>query len=241
MSETFVLLHGSWHGGWAWEPVAWCLRERGHVVYAPTYPGHFPGASRAGIRHDDYVAAVVAFVEGRDLRDVVLVGHSFGGSVVSRVSQVIPERLKRLVFHTAFVVADGCSVNDEFPDEQTAMFEAAARDSPDGTVECAWEVFRDLFIQDARPQDARSVWERLVPQPFQPWDARLDLAEFYRGALPRSYIAVRDDRALPEGTWHPGMSSRLGPCKIVHMAGSHEVMFTRPAELARNLTEAAND
>jgi hypothetical protein len=46
MAETFVLLHGSWHGGWAWEPTAWCLRELGHAVYTPTYPGHWPGASR---------------------------------------------------------------------------------------------------------------------------------------------------------------------------------------------------
>ena len=60
----------------------------------PPIPGTFAGASRAGIRHDDYVASVVGFVEGRDLRDVVLVGHSFGGSVVSRVSQAIPERLR---------------------------------------------------------------------------------------------------------------------------------------------------
>jgi hypothetical protein len=80
---------------------------------------------------------------------------------------------------------------------------------------------------DARPQDARSVWERLVPQPFQPWEAKLDLAEFYRAGLPRSYIAVADDHALPEGTWHPGMSSRLGDCKIVHMDGSHEVIGPR--------------
>src|SRR5579863_7543219 len=82
--------------------------------------------------------------------------------------------------------------------------------APTTRSNCSWEVFRDLFIQDARPQDARSVWERLVPQPFQPWDAKLDLAEFYRAGLPKSYIAVADDLALPEGTWHPGMSSRLG-------------------------------
>jgi hypothetical protein len=81
-----------------------------------------------------------------------------------------------------------------------------------------------------------------VPQPFQPWDAKLELAEFYRAGLPKSYIAVADDRALPSaGTWHPGMSSRLGHCKIVHMPGSREVMFTRPAELARALVEAAHD
>ncbi len=241
MAETFVLLHGSWHGGWAWEPTAWCLRELGHCAYAPTYPGHLPGASRAGIRHADYVDAVVGFIEGHDLRDVVLVGHSFGGSVVSRASQVIPERLKRLVFHTAFVVDDGASVNDNLPAEQTALFARAAHSSPDNTVACAWDVFRDHFIQDAAPQAARSVWERLVPQPFTPWEQRLDLREFHRGELPRSFIAVADDRALPPGTWHPHMSSRLGRFKLVEMGGSHEVMFTRPAELARKLVDAAND
>ncbi len=241
MSECFVLLHGSWHGGWAWEPVAWCLRELGHRVHAPTYPGHHAGADRRGIRHDDYVASVERFLEGRDLRDVVLVGHSFGRSVVSRVSQKVPDRLKRLVFHTAFVVEDGASVNDNFPAEQTAAFSRAAASSPDNTVACPWEVFRDQFMQDAAPEAARSVWERLVPQPFVPWDEKLDLARFHRGELPRSFIAVRDDMALPPGGWHPTMSSRLGSFKLVEMAGSHEVMFTRPDELARKLVEAAND
>ena len=66
-----------------------------------------------------------------------------------------------------------------------------------------------------------------MPQPFQSWEAGLELTEFYRAGLPKSCITVVDDRALPEGTWHPGMASRLGRCKIVPMAGSHEVMFTR--------------
>jgi pimeloyl-ACP methyl ester carboxylesterase len=217
------------------------LRELGHTAYTPTYPGHWPGADRAGISHDDYVAAMTSFIRGRDLRDVILVGHSFGGSVVSRVSQVIPERLKRLVFHTAFVVQDGTSVNDNIAADQATLFAQSATASPDSTVECPWEVFRDLFIQDASAQDARSVWERLVPQPFQPWDAKLDLAEFYRMGLPKSYIHVMDDRALPQGAWHPGMSRRLGDFKLVEMGGSHEVMFTRPAELARKLAEASDD
>src|ERR1700757_801891 len=81
------------------------------------------------------------------------------------------------------------------------------REAVSGCRRSCLQVFRDLFIQDARPQDARSVWERLVPQPFQPWAAQLELREFYRAGLPKSYIAVADDRALPAGTWHPGMSS----------------------------------
>ena len=241
MNETFVLLHGSWHGGWAWEPAAWCLRELGHTVYTPTYPGHWPGVSRAGITHDDYVRAVTDFIEQRDLRDVILVGHSFGGSVVSRVSQEIPDRLKRLVFHTAFVVEDGASVNDNFPPEQTELFAQAARQSPDNTVECRG---RCSGTCSSRTRDRRtrgrcgSGWCRSRSSPGTPSSS---CGEFYRAGLPKSYIAVADDRALPAGTWHPGMSSRLGPCKIVHMAGSHEVMFTRPAELARTLVEAAHD
>ena len=118
-------------------------------------------------------------------------------SVVSRASQVAGERLERLVFHTAFVVQDGASVNDNFPDDQTEAFAAAAAASPDDTVACPWEVFRDLFIQDAAPDVARSVWERLVPQPFAPWDEKLELAEFHRGELPRSYIAVSDIGRCP--------------------------------------------
>ena len=184
---------------------------------------------------------MISYLEGHDLRDVVLVGHSFGGSVVSRVSQLVPERCRRLVFHTAFVLLDGTSVNDNLPPEQVRAFGRAAQESPDATVACPWEVFRDAFMQDASPELARSVWERLVPQPFAPWDERLELAEFHRGELPRSFIAVRDDLALSPGAWHPGMSSRLGRFKLVEMGGSHEVMFTRPAELARRLVQAADD
>jgi pimeloyl-ACP methyl ester carboxylesterase len=239
--ETFVLVHGSWHGGWAWEPTMWALRERGHCAYAPTYPGHTPGASRRGIRHDDYVAAVSAFIEHLDLREIVLVGHSFGGSVISRVFQRIPDRIKRLVFHTAFVVEDGRSVNDNISPDQTAIFDELARLSPDNTVLCPWELFRDNFMQDAHEEAARSVWERLVPQPYRPWIDPLDLRGFYGSGVPKAYIALADDIALPPGTWHPTMSSRLGDFKLVEMGGSHEVMFTRPGELADNLVEASHD
>jgi pimeloyl-ACP methyl ester carboxylesterase len=207
MAETFVLLHGSWHGGWAWEPTAWCLRELGHEVYAPTYPGHQPGAPRAGIRHQDYVRSVVDFIDGRDLREVVLVGHSFGGSVVSRVSQEIPERLARLVFHTAFVVEDGASVNDNFPEDQTTAFAAAAAASPDNTVACQWEVFRDLFIHDASPEAARTVWERLVPQPFSSVGGE---------ARPRRVSSRRAAAQLHRGGRRPGAAARdVAPADVV--------------------------
>jgi pimeloyl-ACP methyl ester carboxylesterase len=204
VSERFVLLQGSWHGGWAWEPTAWYLRELGHEAFTPTYPGHFAGANRKGIRHDDYVTAVVSFIEGRDLRDVVLVGHSFGGSVVSRVSQVIPPRLKRLVFHTAFVVRDGASVNDEFPHEQAVQFEQAARRALTTRSSALGKPFATCSSRTPRPSRRDrygSVWSAT----FAPWAEKLNLQEFHQGEVPGSYIAVTGDRALPPGRGHPDM------------------------------------
>ena len=156
MGETFVLIHGSWHGGWAWQAVARQLALKGHRVYAPTLPGHEPGADRSGITHQDYVNAVVDHFTRHDLDDVVLVGHSFGGSVISRVVEYLPKRVRRLVFMDAFVLADGESVYDNLPMNFQGLLDQLAHESEDHTSLVPWEIWRNHFIQDA-PEDRKSV------------------------------------------------------------------------------------
>src|SRR5215467_14657549 len=104
MNNTFVLIHGSWHGGWAWHSVTKELSAKGHRVYAPTLPGHGPEVERGGITHQDCVDEVLAQIKQQGLEGVVLVGHSFGGSVVQRVAQEIPDRIDRVVFLDALVI-----------------------------------------------------------------------------------------------------------------------------------------
>jgi hypothetical protein len=70
---------------------------------------------------------------------------------------------------------------------------------------------------------------------------KLDLKRFYSLAIPKSFIYCRKDKALPSRYFHPRMSSRLGAFKLLEMDGSHEVMFTRPAELAAKIVEASAD
>lgn len=241
MGDTYVLVHGSWHGSWAWDPVAWALREHGHRVIAAALPGAEPWANRAGIAHAHYVSAVVDQITRLDLRDVILVGHSFAGSVIAPVWQIIPTRIRRLIFLTAFVIGDGQSVSDNVPAEQKAKAVATAANSPDGTTQLAWDLFRDKFMQDASPEAARTVYDRLVPQPYQPSLDVLDLGQFYSSDVPCSYITVTDDVSLPDGYW-ARMAARLGPnCKPVSMPGSHEVMFTRPRELTKRIADASRD
>ena len=157
ISKTFVLIHGSWHGGWAWQAVARHLEAEGHRAYAPTLPGHEPGANRVGLRHDDYVAAVVAYIKKHDLHNVILVGHSFGGTVISRVVEFLTNNIKGLIFLDAFVLADGESVYDNLPRELRQLLDQLAQASPDNTTLLPWEVWRDHFIQDAPEEVAHML------------------------------------------------------------------------------------
>ena len=115
VSETFVLIHGSWHAGWASDAVIRQLAEKGHRGHAPTLAGHGPNATRLGITHGDCVDAVVTHFHQYELSDVILVGHSFGGSVIQKVVEQFPDRVKRLVFLDAFVLEDNQCVFDNLP------------------------------------------------------------------------------------------------------------------------------
>jgi pimeloyl-ACP methyl ester carboxylesterase len=238
----FVLVHGSWHDGSLWEPVAARLRELGHAVETPTLAGHGRGVDKA-VTHEDCVRSVVEAIVDADLTDVVLVGHSFGGTIIAKVAEQIPERLRRLVFWNAFVPEDGQSLNDEVPPHYRELFEGLAAQSGDNTVMLPYPIWRDAFINDADEDLAQSTYDRLSSEPYQPFTARLDLEKFYSIDLPRSYLNCTEDIALPPGEWgwHPRMSSRLGSYRLVEMPGSHEVLFTNPTGLADKLVEAGRD
>jgi pimeloyl-ACP methyl ester carboxylesterase len=241
MSKTFVLIHGSWHAGWTWQAVIRCLEAQGHRAYAPTLPGHEPGAKRVGITHQDYVDSVVSYIKQHDLQDVILVGHSFGGSVISRIVEYLPDRSQRLIFLDGFFPEDNQSVHEVLPTAFTDMLGQLAQASPDNTFMIPWEIWRNNLIQDAPLEVARLTWEHLSPEPYQVCLDKLDLKAFYSLDIPKSYIACRQDLSMPPGFFHPGMTSRLGTYKLVEMDGSHEVLFTRPAEVADNIIAASLD
>lgn len=241
MSKTFVLIHGSWHGGWAWKDVIRRLSEKGYGAHAPTLAGHGPGVTRLGITHQACVASVVTYFQQHGLEDVILVGHSFGGSVVQKVAEQVFNRIARIVFLDALVLEDNQCVLDILPSEFAALVNDLAAASSDNTMLIPWEIWRDNLIQDAPESVARSIWQQLSPEPNQVNLDKLDLKRYYSLAIPRSFIYCRQDKAMGSGYFHPRMSSRLGAFKLLEMDGSHEVMFTRPRELADKLVEASSD
>jgi pimeloyl-ACP methyl ester carboxylesterase len=236
-----VLIHGSWHGGWAWQGVIRQLEDKGYRAYAPTLAGHGPATVHTGITHEDCVDSVVDFIVQHDLHEVILVGHSFGGSVISRVVGYVPERLARLIFLDAFVLEDGQSIYDNLPQYLIELLDRLSQASPDNTTLLPWEIWRDYFIQDAPDEVARALWQQLSHEPNHPNVEKLDNKGFHALDIPKSFIFCRQDMTLPPGSFHPGMSSRLGTYKLVEMDGSHEVMFTRPADVAEKLIEASSE
>ena len=237
-----VLVHGSWHTGELWAPVAASLRQAGHEVHTPTVAGHGVGVNKR-VTHAQCTQSIIDYVVMNDLKDIVLLGHSFGGTIICKVVEAVPDRVRRLVFWNAFVLNDGESLNDNVPPHYRALFEGLSRASPDGSVMMPFPIWREAFVNDADLATAERTYALLSPEPFQPFADKLDLKAFYALQTPRSFINCTEDIALPPGEWgwHPRMSGRLGLYRLVQIEGSHEVMFTAPERLAAAIVVAGRD
>jgi pimeloyl-ACP methyl ester carboxylesterase len=238
-----VLIHGLWHDGSAWTAVIEQLRARGHNAYAPTVAGHGKGVHR-DVGHRQAAQSVLDFVMDRGLTDFVLVGHSAGGVTVCKTVELISDRIRRLVFCDAFILADGDSLTDNLPPQLRAWFDDLAAASFDGSVTLPpFDVWRESFMNDADIDLVRSTYAQLSPAPYRQGIERIDLKKFYTLTMPRSYIFSTEDTSLPHGEWgyHPGMTSRLGLFRFLQMPGGHEVIFTNPSGLADKIIEAGRD
>src|SRR5437868_5599919 len=116
-ASTFVLVHGSWHGGWCWRRVADRLEKRGHKVFAPTLTGLGERVHllTPKVDLDTHITDVVNLIKFEDLYDVVLVGHSYAGCVISGVAEQMLPAISSIVFIDAFLPGNGERMLDLTP------------------------------------------------------------------------------------------------------------------------------
>ena len=240
MAENFVLVHGAWHGGWSWQPVASRLRGAGHRVSAPTCPGLGINDDPRDVTLADCVDSVVSQVEQAGAGDITLVGHSWGGYVIAGAAPRLASRLKRLVFWSAFVPQAGRSLHDEVPPAYQGLFAQLAGGSADNTVAMPLEVFQGAFMGDADPAAAATAHSVLRPQPYRTFTDDPPGGEAYRDlGIPLSYVLSSDDVALPPGEYGWDRFAERIKVTPVTVPGGHESMFSRPAELAGALIQVA--
>ena len=247
---NYVLVGGAWLGGWCWKTVARRLREAGHDAYPATLTGLGDREHLASPKVDleTHVADVVNLIEYEGLRDVVLLGHSYAGLVVTGVADRVPERISRLVYLDTRPVPDGTAVIDTFPPKTRRRIERQVEELGEG-----WRYPMPPFEELANTVSMEGVDEerlallrsRAVAQPFGTFAQPLRLENPAREALPKTGILcsfsleqVRERIA----SGNPSFRGLAGPgWRFVELPTGHWPMFSRPEDLAALLLGLASE
>lgn len=244
---TIVLVHGAWHTGPLLEKTANFLRKKyDWAVYTPTIRGNKPGDNRANINLTQAIQSITDFILELDLKDVVLVGHSYGGMVISGVVDKLFQKniIKRLVYWNAFVPFNGQALVDMTPQSYNDLF-AFLASTNDNAVFLPFPIWREAFINFGDLQLAEKTYNELNPQPYLTFTEKLEFKNFEQLAtlnIGKSYINGLADIALPQTLgWSPRLSERLGLSRYIDHPYDHEVCFDNPEVLAKCINEAGRD
>jgi pimeloyl-ACP methyl ester carboxylesterase len=232
--NTFVLVHGAWHGGWCWRRVSDLLESKGHKVFTPTLTGlgERSHLMRAGIDISTHATDVINLMKWERLSNVVLCGHSYGGMVVSLVAEHMADKIASIVFLDAFVPENGDSMFELTNQTVRASLTAATARG-------------DLGVP-ARPAAAFLVNEKdqtwvdslTGPQPIGTMTEKLKLTGAREKIGKKSYIRAA---AYP----NPGFDKALNRVKAdktwrtYDVPCGHDVMVDMPERLAEILLEVA--
>ncbi|MFF4413025.1 alpha/beta fold hydrolase [Streptosporangium sp. NPDC001559] len=219
--RTYVLVHGAWHGGWCWRHVAARLREAGHEVHTPTLTGLGERAHLAGpeIGLRTHVDDLLGLLGYEDLRDVVLVGHSYAGLVVREAADRVPERVSRIVMVDAWAARDGESLEDLAPAFFLDWIESV-------TVDGMIPPSSAAAVGVTDPDQVAWLEPRLTAHPRRTFSEPTRLT----GAV--DTIECRAVLCTPDGPMpFPRLAGEYGWAADVLDAG-HDVMVTEPRALA---------
>ncbi len=238
---TFVLIHGSWHGGWCFDEIKARLEAAGHDVIAPDLPGM--GGSEAELRavtNRGWAEFVSGLCRNAVQRPVVLAGHSRGGIVISQAAEIAPDAIDALVYICALMLPDGMS-RAEFTamEEPNPDFNALIIPVYDDVATLADPVQGGaVFAQLSPPDLVAAAMERLVAEPKGPRTEKMQLTRERFGAIPRTYIECTQDRTIPISSQR--LMQQLVPgAKAVTLDADHSPFLSRPAELTAALLAAA--
>ena len=221
---TFLIVHGAWTGGWSWERVLSRLHAGGHRAYAPTLTGlcerkHLAGPS---VNLDTHIDDIVNEAVYKDLTDLVLVGHSYGGIVATGVVERIPERIRSIVYVEAFIPEDGMSFTDYDPEGD---YSAPMIPVPEGPVGYLREV--------------DEVWTapKATPQPSGTLRQKLKVTGAYQRVPKKTFIVATGLNGL---FGESAQKYRGAPGWTVReLACGHDIPIDMPDELSELLIEAA--
>jgi pimeloyl-ACP methyl ester carboxylesterase len=235
VASHFILIAGAWHGSWCWKRVAPLLRAAGHLVDTPQLPamGTDNGDPRQ-VTLASWARFVADKVEAAPER-VILVGHSRAGVVISQAAELVPDRIRRLVYLSAYLLPAGRTMAAEARAD-TGSLVAPNMVPEDSGVTCTLraQVIREAFY--GRCSDADATWAaaQLRPEPLKPLVTSPRVTAENFGRVPRAYVECTADRAVTLESQRR-MQAAL-PCDpVITLDADHSPFISAPAALAEAL------
>jgi pimeloyl-ACP methyl ester carboxylesterase len=232
LMSTFLLVPGAWLGGWCWRYVAADLRAAGHTVICATLTGLGERAHLLSrdINLETHISDIACLFHYRDLHEVILVGHSYGGTVITAVAEQVPDRIRRLVYLDASVPRDGEANDDVIGLTMAAQLRASAVSDGDG-----WRVPPAPYVIERLSDHPLRSWveARLRPHPLRPFGEPVQLRSREAAGLPRAFIQTTQSdlyNRLIARAHHAGWYCR-------EIGGGHYAMFTQPKVVASALND----
>ena len=232
--KTFVLIHGAWHGGWCWRRVSDLLEKKGHKVFSPTLTGL---GERSHLLSKDinlttHITDIVNVLKWEDLKDIVLVGHSYGGIIVSGVADQMHDKIASIVFLDAFVPEDGDSLYEKASAAaKGGMTEALNKGEPSMKPVPA-AVFR------VNEKDRAWVDAKCTPQPIGTLTDKAKVTGGREKIAKRTYIRAKGYPSIPFDAAYDKLKGMAG-WKMYEMTAGHDAMVDEPDRLTEILIEVA--
>lgn len=230
--QTYVLVHGALLGEFSWTRVERRLVAGGNTVITLDLPGH--GADQTPVDQitlNSYRDAVVRAIGERS--NVVLVGHSFGGVVVSQVAEAIPTKISKLVYLAALIPQNGESANSLSMMDKDSLFGKYVTPTPT-TLVFNPDGIGPVFCNDCTAEDVAMLKVKLRPEPLLPFATPVTLTAERYGTVAKYDILTKRDNAVSYA-FQKTLQSRLKPVKSIELDASHVPFFSQPEELAKAL------
>lgn len=239
--KTYLLVHGAWHGAWCWNKVVPIMKHKGYKVETIDLPSHGNDTTNANsIKLDDYVKKVIESankIEGQ----IILVGHSMGGIVISQAAEILGKnKVFKLIYLDAFLPKNGESVSSlarliesYLPKDTSRLTIGSGLIVSEDKMTSIFkpEVADMLFYHDCSQADKDFAHRNMSRQSFAPLGTPVSVSDSIYGKIPKYFILCTDSKDLDKSI----LPSRVKCEKLVKLNSSHSPFFSKPRKLTNIL------
>jgi pimeloyl-ACP methyl ester carboxylesterase len=240
ISKTFVLVHGSWQAPWVWDKVESQLTRAGQKVIVIELPAHgddptLPANTSLDIYRDKVIAAI-----DKTQGQVILVGHSLAGMIISEVAEKIPAKIEKLVFIGAFLPVNGQSLLDlANMDAQSLLGPALIPSADQLTLDVKQDAIISIFCEDAPESIKKEMLEKYRTEPAIPFTNKVILTDENFGKSKKYYVHTLKDKAVGLDLQNQ-MAAAAHVTKTFSLNTSHSPFLSQPDEVVKTLLAIAS-